>query len=331
MKPMTGTLHVLQICLLILALTTIAPPAAAAKSVLQLYREAEVHFSMARFKRSVRLLERARRRAKDPQLLAKIHLLMGVNLGVLKRTDRARRRFEEALKLDPNVTLDNRAVKPPIIALFDEARERVTGDLQITDYPAGSLVLVNGEEAGKVPLLLTLPVGEHQIEVRTPDGSRRGETTLTIAFGKTQSVEVQLEQVASVAPAPRPSPRPTPRRRVEATPRWRLYSGIAALGVGAGLVANGIVFGVKVANANDDYAAGRDTLPYAQLKAIEDDAQRYETIQLATLIAGGAVMAAGGGLLLWHFLHDTPGQSPSTALTPMFGPTGLGISCTTRF
>jgi hypothetical protein len=65
-----------------------------------------------------------------------------------------------------------------------------TGQAQFDSRPAGAEVVVDGEVRGKTPLTLTLPVGNHSLEIRSAAATR--SLPLTIASGVLVSQYVEL-------------------------------------------------------------------------------------------------------------------------------------------
>ena len=57
-----------------------------------------------------------------------------------------------------------------------------------------------------------------------------------------------------------------------------------------------------VSAKNSEYADNRETLTCDELQQIVDQAEGYQGAQVGLQVAGGVLAAAGGGLLLWHYL-----------------------------
>lgn len=67
------------------------------------------------------------------------------------------------------------------------------GTLTVNSRPAGATVRVNGTLQGATPLSLTLPIGNHEIELQ--NGEARRKLPLTIAGGETVSQVIDLQPV----------------------------------------------------------------------------------------------------------------------------------------
>lgn len=95
---------------------------------------------------------------------------------------------------------------------------------------------------------------------------------------------------------------------------------------GAGLI-SGTVFGILTANANSQFESA-DTLETRRDAA--DRGQTFSTLSDVLLISGGALTAAGVGLLIWPLQTQTaPDQQ--ARLRPIFGPERAGLQLDLRF
>jgi len=160
-----------------------------------LLEEGLVRLRVGKFKKSLKVLKRALRKAKDPKIKAKVRLNLGVVYAVLRKKRKARKAFTAALKLDASLVLKKGEVKDKAIAMFEAVRARMKGTLMVKADVAGAAVLVDGKEAGKVPLSAKVVVGRHKVEVVSADGLSRLEAEVVIAVGGVQKVEGKLEFV----------------------------------------------------------------------------------------------------------------------------------------
>ena len=112
------------------------------------------------------------------------------------------------------------------------------------------------------------------------------------------------------APPPAPVTKPTPLSETpgprEDSPAttwgWKRTAGWTAVGVGGATLVTGIILGAMAAGKASEYEETRDTAPFEDLEALQRDGGDLETAQIALLVAGGVVAAAGVGLLVWdHF------------------------------
>ena len=137
------------------------------------------------------------------------------------------------------------------------------------------------------------------------------------------------EKLKASAPALAPvksEPAPQPRRT------WRRTAGWVALAAGGAVLAGGLVMGGLAAAKSSEYDDVKAGDRYHdQLKSIREEGEDYETAQVAMLVAGGVIAAAGGGLLLWEFLGSDKERPADVVLAPMISGQGLGLAAGGRF
>ena len=125
-----------------------------------------------------------------------------------------------------------------------------------------------------------------------------------------QSLEARLAQQpkAATSASPKPAPAAVPPAAPPDVGRrptgraWVKPTGWITLGVGGAALVAGAICGGMVSAKNQEHADNRDTLTYDELQQIVDQAEGYQGAQVGLLVAGGVLAAAGGGLLLWHYL-----------------------------
>ena len=143
---------------------------------------------------------------------------------------------------------------------------------------------------------------------------------------------------ATVAPEPKPAvvapPNAPPSApATERAPWWRDRWALGALG--AGLAATGVGAGFILASRSAaDQANGPGTTHYGDYSRLWDTAERRQTIGIATLAGGGALLAAGALRLLWVRRHPAADKARAEgeharagALTAIVTPTpgGAGV------
>ena len=133
--------------------------------------------------------------------------------------------------------------------------------------------------------------------------------------------------VPPLAPAirvPPPPPAPIAERFTWWHDRWALGA------LGAGLVATGVGLGfVVAAHSAADQANGLGTTHYSDYARLWDTAERRQTIGVATLAGGGALLAAGALRLLWVHRHapsDRVQPQAPRAVTAIVAPASGGAS-----
>lgn len=157
--------------------------------------------------------------------------------------------------------------------------------------------------------------GDHTVVARAPE-RLPWERTVTLHQSATEAVSIP---VLATPPSPPPPPPPPPPRS-----RWKWPVGVAALGVGAVGLGIGSYFGVHALTLGSESARG--CLPDGSCTSAGYDAfSRGKTAATTSdvfLVAGGALAAAGGVLLI---LDSVDKPSPSRlAISP--GPGSLFFS-----
>jgi len=182
------------------------------------------------------------------------------------------------------------------------------GRLVVTSEPAGALVEAQSDGAevqGETPFSKQLPPGSYIVAVSAP-GHRSVLRTVAVEARQDATVHVRLRpKPAAAAPPPPPPPPPEASKPPEESttpllgPRW---PGLAALAGGVLLLAGGGVFGALALGAEDDRdalnAESRErAVPYSEVRG-RDEVARDRALLANVLLAGGALAAAAGGVLL---------------------------------
>ena len=199
--------NALQALLLIIVLAL--PGEAMAKDPDVLLQEAIVNFRMGQFRKSIKLLKRAGRKARDDKLKAQIQLYLGMNYGVRKKWKLARRAFKIALKLDPLQQVTDEVAKKTVVKLYREVRDNLLGRLRVTADQQKVTVELDGKAVGTAPYEARIPVGKHRLVLKTANGLYRKEAVVVVWYGKKHEVQGPLEfgggrlSVTSVPPGAR--------------------------------------------------------------------------------------------------------------------------------
>jgi chitodextrinase len=127
---------------------------------------------------------------------------------------------------------------PAFIAVFPlgAAASAASGTIEVVSEPAGAAVFVDGEARGVTPVSVPeVPAGAHRVRI-VKDGFVENSRVVSVAAGRSESVDVRLTQ----APAPDPDPQPlgegwSTRKKavVGAGAAAVLVGGIALLGGGS--------------------------------------------------------------------------------------------------
>ena len=134
---------------------------------------------------------------------------------------------------------------------------------------------------------------------------------------------------ASVPVKPEPAMAP-------ARPRtWRFWAGWGAVGLGGASLITGVVLGVMARGKADEYdeLSTADTPHYGALEDLRSEGEGLQAGQIATLVVGGVLVAAGVGLVIWDRLAVGEAEQPGAAVTlaPTVGPDGGGLALGVRF
>lgn len=210
------------------------------------------------------------------------------------------------------VALERQLVKARARAAALELRVRPAGVMGVT-------VRIDGREVGwPGSQTIYLPVGEHEIEVRAPDGRHAGATMHGEA-GVTRQLVLDLGSEQTVAAPSSSGP-----------PMWPAYVGA---GVGVGLLAAAMVAGLSGGSHEDDADALRDQLHAGQAScsagcpelldeyAAADTAYDYRT---GFLVAGISTLALSVAWGSWA-LASGGDDEPSAARVQLV-PTGAGLA-----
>lgn len=179
------------------------------------------------------------------------------------------------------------------------------GYVAITCGPPGAAIVV-GEARGQCPFWGGyLPAGDHPLSVTAEGRAPRAETLPVFGGERVERTFDLPERIAVILPAPAPAsgpgvvqaespvePEPAPERGA-LVPPWVSYT-LLGLG-GAGL----IVGGLYTAKAGNDADKATGLSEGKRRDALEKDFDRHRTVGYTGLGVGGALVAAGGGLLIF--------------------------------
>lgn len=113
---------------------------------------------------------------------------------------------------------------------------------------------------------------------------------------------------------------------------WKRPAGWVSVGVGGAALIAGVIVGSMAAAKATDYEEAANTTLYDDLAGMRDEGQALQSAQIALLVVGGILAAAGGGLLLWDHLgraERTPAQP--AVLAPVLTRDYVGFSGRIQF
>jgi len=189
-------------CVCMILVVLLAGPARAGGPE-ELLQEGIYNYTTGKLELSVEKLEQARTRAKQPSILGRIHLWLGVSRSVMGQKRAARADFASALSHDPDLRLEAGKFRSDTIRLFEAVRRKMRGTLRVVGPNAK--VILDGKAVGSTPYEARLAVGTHRVEVRGMDGKRRLERKVTVRPGARVELEARpAPQAAALRVASRP-------------------------------------------------------------------------------------------------------------------------------
>ena len=205
-----------------------------AQSPRELFQKGVFLISRARFDESIKHLKQAEAATRDPALLGRIHLYLGINHSILGDTAKSDEAFREALRHNPELKLDPRRIKASIVERFKTISASTTGELKVDADVPGAEVLVDGKKVGATPYSTRLPVGAYQVKVVHPPSGANHQQRVVVGHGTAHQVTARL--------APRPGPTPAPGRK-------RFWTWVVG---GTAAVALGVAIGLGVSAKSDN-------------------------------------------------------------------------------
>lgn len=286
-----------------------------------LYRLAITRHAVAEFEDAIRLLTRARAMTRDPGLLGKIYLQLGINHAVLGESQKAQASFRLALTHDPALELNPGQIKKSTVALLGQVRRGMSGRLMVTANQA-AVVTVDGRRQGSTPHTGRLPVGRHRVEVRRD--AQRLVRVVIIRLDRLSRVAARFKVVAARRALPAGK---KPRR-------GRIWTWVAA-GAAVTALGVGIGFGLAADSSYDELealVAGSRRDLEARQKLVDSVESRALTANIIFGVAGA--MAVTSVVLLFlegrSSSSERRGSKRGLQLVPLAG-AGPGLLLSTDF
>jgi len=221
---------------------------------------------------------------------------------------------------------------------LDELKARL-GRVTVSCPVAGATIKVDGKAAGTTPRdrPVYLQPGEHRLEA-CKEGHACAAESVTVAAGEQRELTLAPREEAGAATDTGTGAATDTEATVTASAdtgrpgSWKATAGWVTLGVGGAALVTGVIFGAMVSSKSDEHAqAIKDGKTYGELQDIADAGERFQTLEIATLVVGGVALAAGGGLLLWHYLGGKKESSSAAYVAPMVGTDVRGLVGGLRF
>jgi hypothetical protein len=271
------------------------------------------HYTHGEYPQAIKALERASQTSRDPKILARASLYLGLSHAVIGDTPRAEKYFVAAMTHDPLLEPDPFRIKPDLVALYKKTRDRQRATLRVEATRSDAVVLVDGSPSGHPPLRLALPIGKHRVEVHSKDGEHKQSWELVLPPGATVQVSAQLgplpKKPTRSKPKPEPKPEPGPHRR-------RLWTWIAA----GGALASAAVAGGLWASVQSDLSEYDDpATPDEDALALEDPIRR-KVLATNVMIGLGGALAATAVVLFF-----VEGRESRARVRASFGSDGRAV------
>jgi hypothetical protein len=219
-----------------------------------------------------------------------------------------------------------------------------TPDIDITDSRAGSSAPPQGYRLESGQLALRLRAGTHTLTASHAGKTQRWEVTLSPGRTETHSFDFAEPAVSAplAAPAAKVAALPAPASTPPLTPAPEpaksgspvRTAGFVTAGVGVAALAGGIVTGLMVKGKESDAKSLCRGLVCPDSAAAKfDSAQSLATVTNLLLIGGGALSAAGLGMIV---LGGPKSEAPKSArvsvrLLPAISPGGAAFWATGSF
>lgn len=119
---------------------------------------------------------------------------------------------------------------------------------------------------------------------------------------------------------------------LEETPGWPKTLGWVSLSVGTAFLVTGAIFSALASDKANEYKDNRALITYTALQDIKQTGERFQNVQISTLVIG-SVLTLGGAVLVWTFKEPAQVGAPSTATLAPFvnGTDGVGLAAVGRF
>ena len=102
-----------------------------------------------------------------------------------------------ALRTDPNLTIDPATISPKLAELLEETRQQVVGTLEFAVSPADAVAHIAGAPPLTVGQTISLLEGDYRVRIERP-GYASEEQTLQVPAGQTTRVRANLTRTSAV-------------------------------------------------------------------------------------------------------------------------------------
>jgi hypothetical protein len=282
------------------------------------YEEGAAAYAAGRYKDAVDLFLAADRLAPSAPLsfnIARAYEKLGDDSGAL-------RWFRDYLRRAPSA-VNTSDVQASVERLEDRLAKKGVQQLTVMSTPDGATVVIDDRPVGVTPWTGDLLPGRHRVEL-----SMRGfdDTSLDVDLQPHRSQDVSgtlvaratpdatpaPTPIASTAPAPASSPADRPREPSGGLGIWPWVT----LGAGGAALGGALVFELLRASSESDAKGDQTQIGY---KEKLDTMESQQTTARILAGVGGALVIAGGVMLVIDLGSSSDGQRAGLGLTPTPG------------
>lgn len=175
-------------------LTALLPREALASDYRTSMEVAQGDFESGEFENALAELANALQATDDHRALCAVHLMRARCYSGLGDTEKMKDAFVSALEHDPMAELDPDEVSPTIIDVLEDLKSTLKAEISIRTNQPGALVLLDGRNIGVAPLRTSVPIGQHEFELRDPAGVLRARQQVLIRARQEHNLYIPLEE-----------------------------------------------------------------------------------------------------------------------------------------
>jgi tetratricopeptide (TPR) repeat protein len=123
------------------------------------------YYQSGNYEEAIRTFSDILRLSVDKNINLRAHLYLAYTFFLQGESDQSRSQLENAIRLNPQMILDDREFGPEFIKLFESAKKTVTGIAFIESVPKGAMIWIDDEEIGLTPLKRELLSGKYRIKI----------------------------------------------------------------------------------------------------------------------------------------------------------------------
>jgi len=109
----------------------------------------------------------------------------------------AREDLRSLLSLEPGFAIERQLVSPKLVELFDDIRNEVVGELQLSIVPQDATILLDGTLVGNAYSIISTSAGTHALRVERP-GYAPDLREIRVPAAQLSTIQIELERVSAV-------------------------------------------------------------------------------------------------------------------------------------